>query len=239
MSPASPPLLLTSLARFVAGFPGAPGMPPRPYGAMPPPGPWPGGPPPPGFPQAPPPPNTSVFVGKISPLVDDDLMRVVLETCGELRRCEPEQLAGGGPPNPARARTPPVASDRRRSCSWKRSTDPETGAQKRFGIADFASPDGVLRALRVLREFPLAGSELLLNVGQATQKFLDFHVAQLKSRGRATIVAAPQLSVPPADGAAPEPGSVAAEAAAEAAEEAAADKAAVGAIQVRQGGVRR
>ena len=80
---------------FVAGFPGAPGMPPRPYGAMPPPGPWPGGPPPPGFPQAPPLPSTSVYVGKISPLVDDDLMRAVLETCGELRRCVPSD----GPSN--------------------------------------------------------------------------------------------------------------------------------------------
>ena len=89
---ASLPLLLTSFARLAAGFMGAPGMPPRPYGAMPPPGPWPGSLPP-GFSQAPPPPNTSVYVGKISPLVDDDLMRVVLETCGELRRCEP----GEGP----------------------------------------------------------------------------------------------------------------------------------------------
>jgi hypothetical protein len=91
----------------------------------------------------------------------------------------------------------------------------------------------VLRAQRILREYALAGSELLLNVSQATQKFLDFHVAQLKSRGRATIVAAPQLTVP-ADGAAPEPGSAAADAAAEAAEEAAADKAAISAIQVRR-----
>jgi hypothetical protein len=27
-----------------------------------------------------------VYVGKISPLVDDDIMRAVLETCGPLRR---------------------------------------------------------------------------------------------------------------------------------------------------------
>ena len=138
----------------------------------------------------------------------------------------------GGPPNPAPLRDAWIADTPPR-CSWKRSTDPETGAPKRFGFAEFASPDGVLRALRVLREYPLAGSELLLNVSQATQKFLDFHVAQTKSRGRATIVAAPQLSNPPADGAAPVPSSVAAEAAAEAAEEAAADKAAISAIQVR------
>jgi RNA-binding protein 25 len=174
-----------------------------------------------------PPPNTTAYVGKISPLVDDDLMRAVLEACGELRRCEPGRQTLRAPRGAWLSDAPP-------RCSWKRSTDPETGAQKRFGFADFASPDGVLRALRVLRERPLAGSELLLNVSQATQKFLDFHVAQLKSRGRATIVAAPQLSNPPAEGAAPEPGSVAAEAAAEAAEEAAADKAAVNAIQVRR-----
>jgi RNA-binding protein 25 len=63
-----------------------PGMPP-PHMARP--GmPWPhgGAPPQPGM-AGPPPAKTSVYIGKISPLVDDDLMRRVLEACGEVRRC--------------------------------------------------------------------------------------------------------------------------------------------------------
>ena len=53
-----------------------------------PPGPLPGGLPPnmaPGTLHVPP--STTIYVGKISPLVDDELMRRVLEACGELRRC--------------------------------------------------------------------------------------------------------------------------------------------------------
>jgi hypothetical protein len=69
-------------------------MPPPQYGM--PPGyqrpPFPG-PPPQGLRPLPPAPsglpaaNTSVYVGKISPLLDDDTMRLLLETCGPLRRC--------------------------------------------------------------------------------------------------------------------------------------------------------
>jgi len=58
------------------GYPGAPGYPP-------------GYPQQPGFPpgfQGGPPPNTVVYVGKISPLLDDELMRLVLEACGAVRR---------------------------------------------------------------------------------------------------------------------------------------------------------
>jgi hypothetical protein len=120
--------------------------------------------------------------------------------------------------------------------SWKRATDPETGAPKRFGFVDFAHAEGVLRALRVLRERPLASSEpLLVNVSSETQRFLDYHVAVQKSR-RATIVAAPQLTRAP-DGADDKPAAAAAAAATAAADDAsqeeALDKAALSAVQAR------
>jgi hypothetical protein len=95
----------------------------------------------------------------------------------------------------------------------------------------------VLRCLRVLRAAPLAGADLLVNVSQATQAFLDFHAAMLKSgRGRATIAAAPQLTRAPEEGAPAGDAAAAAAAAAsdEASEEAAADKAAASAIQARR-----
>jgi RNA-binding protein 25 len=107
-----------------------------------------------------------VYVGKISPLVDDDLMRAVLESCGPLR-------------------------------SWKRSVDPLSGAPKRFGFAEFDGAEGVLRAVRVLRDRPLAGSPLLVNLSAAAQRYLDFHAEQIRSRARAqgaTIVSPPQAA---------------------------------------------
>jgi hypothetical protein len=123
--------------------------------------------------------------------------------------------------------------------SWKRATDPETGAPKRFGFVEFAHAEGVLRALRVLRERPLASSEpLLVNVSSETQRFLDYHVAVQKSR-RATIVAAPQLTRAPdgADDAQAKPVDAAAAAATAAADDAsqeeALDKAALSAVQAR------
>jgi RNA-binding protein 25 len=200
---------------------------------------------------APPPPaKTTVYIGKISPLVDDDLMRRVLEACGEVRRCafararplHGATLMGGARfdvhafNKSARAAH---ASARAAPRSWKRSTDPETGAPKRFGFVEFVHADGVLRALRVLRERPLAGSEpLLVNVSSETQRFLDYHVALQKSR-RATIVAAPQLNRVPDDagdaqGKPADSSAAAATAAADdASQEEALDKAALSAVQAR------
>ena len=94
----------------------------------------------------------------------------------------------------------------------------------------------MLCALRVLRQAPLAGCELLLNVSSETQRFLDYHVSVQKSR-RATIVAAPQLTRPPEDGGsapAPPSGASDADAQREAAEREAQDKAVSSAIQVRR-----
>lgn len=51
--------------------------------------------------------------------------------------------------------------------------------------------DGVLRCTRVLRDFSLAGSALQVNLSQATQKFLDWHVEQLKMKRTAVISAQP------------------------------------------------
>jgi len=136
---------------------------------------------PPGFQQAPPqPPPGSLTLGlfKLSPLLDDSLLRCILETCGPLR-------------------------------SWKRTVDPATGTPKRFGFAEFESADGLLRAVRVLRDRSLASSEpLLVQLSAAAQRFLDYHIEQLKLRARgaaATIVAAPQPSGEAAVGAPLEP----------------------------------
>ena len=46
-------------------------------------------------------------------------------------------------------------------------TDPETGAPKRFGFCDFEHAEGLLRTLRLLKDFSLLGSELALNCNQA------------------------------------------------------------------------
>jgi hypothetical protein len=56
----------------------------------------------PGMPWAPgappalhaPPASTTVYVGKISPLVDDELMQRVLQACGEVRRCGEARAQG-------------------------------------------------------------------------------------------------------------------------------------------------
>ena len=77
--------------------------------------------------------------------------------------------------------------------------DPSTGKPKRFGFAEFESADGMLLAVRVLRDRVLASTEpLLVQLSAVAQRFLDFHVEQLKARARgsagATIVAPPQPS---------------------------------------------
>ena len=73
--------------------------------------------------------------------------------------------------------------------SWKRSTDPSTGVVKRFGFAEYETADGVLRCVRVLRDYSLAGAQLQVNLSQAAQKYLDWHVEQLKTKRG--VIAAP------------------------------------------------
>jgi hypothetical protein len=67
--------------------------------------------------------------------------------------------------------------------SWKRVLDPESGARKRFGFADFEHPEGVRRALAALGEdLGLATRErLLVNVNQATRACVDAHEARRRA----------------------------------------------------------
>jgi len=62
---------------------------------------------------------------------------------------------------------------------WKRTVDLDSGKPKPFGFCDFATGEGVLRALRLLKTIRLAGAELLLKVDQKTQDFLrDYEFAR-------------------------------------------------------------
>ena len=90
--------------------------------------------------------STTVYVGKIPPSVDDDLVRTLLDACGDVR-------------------------------SWKRVMDPENNTPKRFGFCEFVDAEGVLRAMRILDGFPVAGEELLLNVNQATKAYVEHYTA--------------------------------------------------------------
>ena len=90
--------------------------------------------------------STTVYVGKIPPSVDDDLVRILLDACGDVR-------------------------------SWKRVMDPENNTPKRFGFCEFVDAEGVLRAMRILDGFPVAGEELLLNVNQATKAYVEHYTA--------------------------------------------------------------
>lgn len=62
---------------------------------------------------------------------------------------------------------------------WKRSVDLDSRKPKAFGFCDFATGEGVLRALRLLKDVRLEGGELLLKVDQKTQDFLrDYELAR-------------------------------------------------------------
>ncbi|TYH84585.1 hypothetical protein ES332_D02G206500v1 [Gossypium tomentosum] len=57
--------------------------------------------------------------------------------------------------------------------SWKR---PSNGTPKAFGLCDFESAEGVLRAVRLLSKFNIDGQELVVNVSQATKEYLEKYV---------------------------------------------------------------
>jgi RNA recognition motif-containing protein len=46
--------------------------------------------------------------------------------------------------------------------SWKRAADPTSGKPKGFGFAEYETAEGVLRAMRLLKDYPLDGQELLV-----------------------------------------------------------------------------
>ncbi|PPD89229.1 hypothetical protein GOBAR_DD13825 [Gossypium barbadense] len=103
-------------------------------------------------------PQTTVYIGKIAPTVDNDFMLSLLHLCGPVK-------------------------------SWKR---PSNGTPKAFGLCDFESAEGVLRAVRLLSKFNIDGQELVrfgedkeeigifkyinVNVSQATKEYLEKYV---------------------------------------------------------------
>ena len=46
--------------------------------------------------------------------------------------------------------------------SWKRVADPTTGKWKKFGFCEFHSAEGALRAFRLLNDFQLGPTKLLV-----------------------------------------------------------------------------
>ena len=68
----------------------------------------------------------------------------------------------------------------------------ESGAPKRFGFCDFEDAEGLLRALRVLKEYPLAGSELALNPNQARPA--GTHASELKNLSSTLYIMAALLT---------------------------------------------
>ncbi|KAK9825406.1 hypothetical protein WJX81_001920 [Elliptochloris bilobata] len=71
--------------------------------------------------------------------------------------------------------------------SWKRMTDPSTGAPKGFGFCEYEEVEGVLCALRLLNNLKLDGQELLLKTNTATQRYIE---AVEKQRAAAAAAAA-------------------------------------------------
>lgn len=61
---------------------------------------------------------------------------------------------------------------------WRRVTDPTTGQLKGFAFCDFKSPEGVLRALRLLNGLDIDEHQLLLKVDDKNQKQLDAYIAK-------------------------------------------------------------
>ncbi|XAR48060.1 hypothetical protein NMG60_11030766 [Bertholletia excelsa] len=60
--------------------------------------------------------------------------------------------------------------------NWKRAQVPTNGAHKGFGFCDFETAEGVLRALRLLNKLNVDGQELMINVTEATKKYLKQYV---------------------------------------------------------------
>ncbi|KAK3289410.1 hypothetical protein CYMTET_3159, partial [Cymbomonas tetramitiformis] len=94
--------------------------------------------------------------------------------------------------------------------SWKRVQDPETKKLKSFGFCEYEDAESVLRAMRILNKYELDGQPLLLNVNQATQKYLNDYVANKDSKGAVPTEPAPvtlpkPLTLPPPPGLPPPP----------------------------------
>jgi len=70
---------------------------------------------------------------------------------------------------------------------WRRVADPVSGKLKGFGFCDFESPQGVLRALRILPNFKVEVQQLLLKVDEKTQKYLDEYTVRKQTMLRARL----------------------------------------------------
>jgi len=57
--------------------------------------------------------------------------------------------------------------------NWKRMMDPISNTPRSFGFARFENEEGALRALRLLNNFEIEASNLLLNVDDKTREALD------------------------------------------------------------------
>ncbi|XP_027361801.1 RNA-binding protein 25 isoform X2 [Abrus precatorius] len=90
-------------------------------------------------------PQTTVYIGKIAPTVENEFMLSLLQLCGPIK-------------------------------SWKRPQDLSTGTPKGFGLYEFESAEGVLRALRLLTKLNIDGQELVVNVNQAMKEYLERYV---------------------------------------------------------------
>ncbi|KAL6598485.1 hypothetical protein ACP70R_046184 [Stipagrostis hirtigluma subsp. patula] len=64
--------------------------------------------------------------------------------------------------------------------SLKRAQDPSNGKPKGFGFCEFESPEGVLRATRLLNKLSIDGQELVININDATKEYLKKHVEDKK-----------------------------------------------------------
>ncbi|KAK7407260.1 hypothetical protein VNO78_09013 [Psophocarpus tetragonolobus] len=60
--------------------------------------------------------------------------------------------------------------------TWKRPQDLSTGTPTRFGLYEFESAEGVLRALRLLTKLNIDGQELKVNVNQNMKEHLEQYV---------------------------------------------------------------
>ena len=109
-----------------------------------------------------PPKSTSAFVGKISTSVDDSLVQALLEACGPVKswkrmlvsRCCFCQLTN-------LFKCVPQSRSLRQ--------DPENQQPKGYGFVEYEEADGVLRAMRLLTNLAVDGSELVIKANTATQ----------------------------------------------------------------------
>lgn len=98
--------------------------------------------------------KTSVFVGRISPSVDNETILKILEVCSKLyilifilQKCGAVE-------------------------TWKRLDDAKTKQYKPFGFCDYQTVDSAMRAIRLLNELDIGGQKLQVKVDEKTKTFM-------------------------------------------------------------------